>query len=89
MFFPEGEGLVVVFIDGDPDFFWVEGEDVSRDVPGEGDRLFFEVIAEGKVAEHFKEGEVAGGVADVVQVVVFASDADTFLGRGRAAVIAF
>lgn len=42
------------------------------------DRVAFEVIAEGEVAHHFKEGVVAGGVADVFQVVVLAACAYTF-----------
>ncbi len=38
--------------------------------PSPGDGLFLEVIAEGEVAQHLKEGAVAGGVADVLDVPV-------------------
>ena len=67
--------------------FWVEAEDFGRNFPGKLDRLFFKVVAEGEVAEHFEEGEVAAGMADVFEVVVFAADADAFLAGGRAGVV--
>ena len=50
------------------------------------DRLVLEVVAEGEVAEHLEEGVVAGGVSDVVQVVVLAAGADAFLRGGGAGV---
>jgi hypothetical protein len=49
-----------------------------------GDRLFLEVVAEREVAQHLEEGVVAGGVADIVQVVVLAAGPDALLRRGRA-----
>jgi hypothetical protein len=44
-----------------------------------------EIVAEGEVAEHLEEGVVAGGVADIVEVVVLAAGAHAFLRRGGAA----
>jgi hypothetical protein len=46
----------------------VEAEHLARKLPGELDRLGLEVVAEREVAEHLKEGEVARGVTDVVDV---------------------
>ena len=64
---PEAEPLVA-FEDRHPDVLLAEAEDLAGELPGEGDRLVLEVVAEGEVAEHLEEGEVAGGVADVVDV---------------------
>ena len=70
-------------------------EPVARDavifgdqVPGELDGVGLEVIAKRKIAQHFKEGMVPAGVADILQIVVFAARAHTFLGGGGARVVA-
>ena len=47
---------------------------------------FSEVIAEGEVAEHLEEGEVAGGY--LFHVVAFAAGAHAFLGGAGAKVVA-
>ena len=59
-----------------------------KQLPGVGDRPFLEVVAEREVAEHLEEGVVAGGVADVVEVVVLAAGAHAFLAGGGAHVVA-
>src|SRR5450432_1174088 len=58
------------------------------ELPREGNGVLFEVVAEGEVAEHFEEGVMAVGEADVFEVVVFAAGADAFLAGGGAAVVA-
>ena len=50
------------------------------------DRLFLEIVAEAEIPQHLEEGMVAGGVADIVQVVVLAAGADAFLRRGGAGI---
>ncbi len=67
---PELHGLVVVLKDGH-----VEAVDrqtqvlgVGAEVKGPGDRVGLGVAAKGEVAQHLKEGQMAG-VADVVDVV--------------------
>ena len=50
--------------------------------PGEVDRPFLEIVAEREIAEHLEEGEVARGVADIVEVVMLAAGADAFLRGG-------
>ena len=47
-----------------------------------------EIIAEGKIPQHFEERVMAAGVADVVQIVVLAAGANALLGGRRARVIA-
>ena len=74
---PDGLGLVVVDVDGDPQPVAVEPEHLGEQLPGQGDGLLLEVVAEAEVAQHLEEGEVAGGVADVLDVVVLALDGRT------------
>jgi len=50
--------------------------------------LLLEIVAEGKISQHFEEGMMAVGEADVFEVVVLAPGADAFLASGSAAVIA-
>ena len=47
------------------------------------DRLILEIVAEREIPQHFEEGVVARGVADIVEVVVLAAGADAFLAAGR------
>src|SRR5687767_10448373 len=49
------------------------------------DRPFLEIVPERKIAEHFEEGMMARGVADIVEVVMLAPGADALLAarRGR------
>ena len=73
---------------GDPELFLGELVDVGEEIPGEGDRLFLEVVAEGKVAEHLEKRVVAVGEADVLKIVVLAARADAFLRSGGPVVVA-
>ena len=82
--FPQIIGLVVVVIDGDEQPIDVEPEFARDEVPGELDRAFLEIVAEGEIAQHFKEGVMARGIADIVEVVVLAAGAHAFLRRGGA-----
>ena len=44
-----------------------------------GDRLFLEIVAEGEIAQHFEEGVMPRGIADIVEIVVLAAGAHAFL----------
>ena len=55
---------------------------------GVGHGLFLEIIAEGKISEHFEKSVMAIGEADIFQVVVFAAGAHAFLAGGGAVVVA-
>ncbi|EAP76176.1 hypothetical protein ISM_14960 [Roseovarius nubinhibens ISM] len=50
--------------------------------------MFLEIVAKAKIAEHFKEGMVPRGIADIVEIIVLAAGTHAFLAGGRAAVIA-
>jgi hypothetical protein len=58
----------------------------GEEFPGEVDGIALEVVAEAEVAQHFEEGVVTCGVADVFQVVVLAAGAHAFLAGGGAGV---
>ena len=75
---------------GEVEFFFRDAVPIRRgdQLPGEGDGVLLEIIAERKVSEHFEEGVVAVGEADVFQVVVLAAGAHAFLAGGGAIVVA-
>ncbi|MNX80834.1 hypothetical protein D3C86_1125030 [compost metagenome] len=83
---PDVEGFVVGVIDGDQQTAGIKAEFLGQQAPGALDGVVLEVVAEREVAQHFKEGVVTRGVADVVQVVVLAAGAHAFLRRRRALV---
>ena len=60
----------------------------GQELPGVGDGVALEVVAEAEVAEHLEEGVVAAGEADVFEVVVLAAGADALLAGGGAGVVA-
>ena len=61
----------------------------SKEDPGPFNGFFLEVVAEAPVPEHFKESVVVLVLPHVVQVVVLAPSADTFLGIYDAPEFAF
>src|SRR5207249_5019346 len=71
---PDPESLVVVLVNRDPKTLRFDPEPRLRgqQLPGEGDRLLLEIVAEREVAEHLEEGVVARRAADLLQVVVLA-----------------
>ena len=65
---PELLGLVVAVVHRDPEAFAVEPEDFGEQLPGPGDGIFLEVVAEAEVAQHLEEGAVVGVGADDLDV---------------------
>ena len=51
-------------------------------------RLALEVVAEGEIAQHLEECVMPGGVADVLEVVVFAAGAHAALAGDGAQIVA-
>ena len=81
---PETKRLVVVVVDGDQQLVLLQPEILRDQVPGELDRALLEVVAEREIAEHLEKGEMARGVADIVEVVMLAAGAHAFLRGGGA-----
>ena len=80
---PEVRRLVVGMEDRDEQLVLRQPELLGDQGPGGFDRAFLEIIAEGEIPQHLEEGVVAGGVADIVQVVMLAAGAHAFLARRR------
>ena len=82
---PDLLGLIVALVDGDPDAVAVEPPRLGDELPAVGDGELLEVLAEGEVAHHLEEHEMALGAPDIVEVVVLAAGADALLRahRGR------
>ncbi len=60
----------------------------GNELPGVGDGFLFEIIAEGKIAEHFEKRLMAVGESDVFEVVVFSARAHAFLAGSGPFVVA-
>src|SRR6185437_2782482 len=60
----------------------------SNELPGESNCIRLEIIAEGKIAEHFEKCVMAVRETDVFKIVVLAASANAFLASSGAAVIA-
>ena len=78
-FQPEVERVIVVVVNRGPQAVGFQAEVPGHPLPGEGDRVALEVVAEGEVPEHLEEGVVARGPPHFLEVVVLAADAETFL----------
>jgi len=79
---PDVGGLVVVGVDRHVEVVLVEPQLLGEELPGIGDGLLLEVVAEGEVAEHLEEGMVPGSTPHVLQVIVLAAGPHAFLGAG-------
>ena len=75
---------------GEVQFFQRDAVPIRRSdqLPGVGDGFLFKIIAEGKIAEHFKKSVMAISEADVFEVVVFSSGAHAFLAGSGGFVVA-
>ena len=76
---PNRVRLVVVLIDGDPEFFLWKFQCDGQELPGKANGIVLEIIAKAEVAQHFEESVVACGVTDVFQIIVFAASTHTAL----------
>ena len=83
---PEFFGFVVFAENGHPEPFRGKLELLREQFPGESNGFVLEVVAEGKVPQHFEECLMAPRVADVVEVVVLSPGAYNLLTCCRAVV---
>ena len=80
---PQIERLVVGMIDGDGEPVGVDAPFLRQQIPRERDRALLEIITEREIPEHFEEGMVPRGIADIVEIVMLAPRAHAFLRAGR------
>ena len=85
---PQLLGVVVFAEHGDVEAVLGQAVFLGDQLPGEGDGFCFEVVAEGKIAQHLEERVMAARVADVLEIVVLAAGAHAFLRGGGAGVVA-
>ena len=83
---PDLISLVVGLVDRDPQLVRRHLQDAGQELPAEADGLALEIIAEAEITQHFEEGMMAGGVANVFQVVVLAPGSYATLRGGGAAI---
>jgi len=88
-FGPDVIRFVIAGVNGYPELVFRQLENAGQESPSEVDRVFLEIIAEAEVTEHFKEGVVTCGVADVFQVAVLAAGSHALLAAGRSGVGTF
>ena len=77
---PDIGGFVIFFKDRDPEFFPGQAVALGQQSPGVLDCLPFEVIAKTEVTQHLKEGVMASGVADIIEIVMLAACTHAPLG---------
>src|SRR5262249_6444870 len=70
---PQSSGHIVRMVNGDEKLVLGESVLIGDEIPCELDRLLLEVVAEGEIAEHLEECMMAGGIADIVEIVVLAA----------------
>ncbi len=83
---PQLVGFIVVAVNRDEKTILLQTEFAGQQFPGEFDGKRLKIVAEGKIAQHFKKSVVARGITDIVEIIVFAARADAFL-RGCCACI--
>ncbi len=80
---PQAEGFVVVDEHGHQQAIRRKPEFLGDQIPGKLDGAILEIVPEREVPEHLEERVMAGGVADIVEVVVLAARPNAFLRGDR------
>src|SRR5205085_92557 len=77
--------------DGGVELVLVDAEPIGRgdQLPGVGNGVLLEVIAEAEIAEHLEKSVVAVGKANVLEVIMLAAGAHALLRTSGAVVAAF
>ena len=84
LFVPYFKSLVILFVDGGPEPVLGDFENLGEKFPCPRERLFFEIIAEGKVAEHLEICAVACRISDIFYIVcAYATLAGRHAAAGR------
>ena len=76
---PDIEGLIVILVNGRIQPVRIQSHHFGQKLPAPGDRLMLEIIPEGKVSQHLKEGPVPVGLSDILDI----ARTDTLLAGGN------
>lgn len=79
---PKVIGLFIFGIDRDPEFFHRQSINLGQQFPGKLNCIALEIISKTEVTQHFEERMVAGGVAHVLKIIMFATGTHAALCRG-------
>ena len=88
-FVPQIVSFVVCVVDRDKQTIFRQSEHTREQLPRPDDRVALEIVAERPIAEHLEKRVMPRGVADRIQIVVFAARAQAALHVGRAHVRQF
>jgi hypothetical protein len=83
---PDIGGFIIVVKHRHPQFLFRQAELFGQKGPGKAYGIALEIVTKAEVAQHFKEGVMAGRVPDVLQIVVLATGPYHTLGGYGAAV---
>jgi len=89
LLFPDVKCLGISFINGSIEFIFRNFPDLGQQFPSPGNCLFFIVITETPITEHFKKGVMIAVFSNFFQVVMFSSSTNTFLTINHAFVCYF
>ena len=87
-FAPQLLGFIVFAEHADVELVLGQTVNFGHQFPGINDGVALEVIAEGKIPQHFEKRVMAARVANVIQIVMLAAGADALLRRRRARILA-
>src|SRR5437660_10511462 len=82
-----GTDFIVAAKDCEPEPPRIHLQFIHQKIPSKFERVFCEVIAERKIAEHLEKCLMPRGVSHFIQVVVLAAGAQTLLRRAGADII--
>ena len=80
LFVPYPESLIVLSINGRIEPVGIHTDGLRQKLPAPGNGLMLEIIPKGKIAQHLKKGQMAGGLAHILDV----AGAHTLLAGGHA-----
>ena len=79
---PKIECFVVCVINRDEQLIFGKAPFAGQQIPGVGDRLILEIVAERKISQHLEKGMMPRGIANIVQIIMLAAGAHAFLAAG-------
>jgi hypothetical protein len=76
---PQRIGFIVVVVNRDEKTIFLQTKFAGQQFPGEFDGERLKIVAEGKIAQHFKKSVVARRITYIVEIIVFSAGPDAFL----------
>ena len=71
--------FIVGFVNSDPQTVTIKTKDIGHQIPRPRNCIGLEVVPKTKVAKHLKEHQMALGSPHIIEVIVLAAGAHTFL----------